>query len=310
MKNDLIPSVTVIIATFNSRRSLNLALESVLAQDFTDYEVWVVGDGCTDNSQEVVHSFGDKRLQWTNLAYNSGGQGAPNNEGIRRARGEYIAYLGHDDLWFPWHLSGLVSFIKKTNADLVHPLSALFSPSGLEYTVGPPGIGRTYEDHFVFPSSWLHHRRVIEDCGGWGDHLKLTRGVDLDFQRRVYLAGKNILFFPRLSLLKFPSALWRTYALDSPPPQSGYIDLMKSDPLNLQHQILMEAATLLARQSNPIIPVRKALREFLRSLRHKIVESYGNDNWPLAQLRFWYVQRMRRRFRNSRGLPPYQPHHP
>lgn len=309
MKNDPIPLVTVIIATFNSSRSLKLTLESVIAQDFTDYEVWIVGDACTDNSEEIVDSFGDTRFQWTNLAHNSGGQGAPNNEGIRRARGEYIAYLGHDDLWFPWHLSGLVSFIQKTNADLVHPLSAMFSPSGLEYTVGPPSIGRTYENHFVFPSSWLHHRRVIEDCGSWGDHLKLPRQVDMDFQRRVYLAGKNILFHPQLSLLKFPSALWRTYALDSRPPQSGYMDLMKSDPLNLQNQILMEAATLLARQSNPRIPFRQALREFLRILRHKIMDSYGNDHWPLAQLRLWYVQRMRRRFRSKRGLPPYRPYH-
>ena len=130
----------------------------------------------------------------------------------------------------------------------------------------------------------------------------------MDFQRRVYLAGKNILFYPRLSLLKFPSALWRTYALDSRPPQSGYIDLMKSDPMDLEHQILMEAATLLARQINPRIPVRQALREFLRSLRHKIMDSYGNDRWPLAQLKLWYVQQMRRRLRNCRGLPPYRPH--
>jgi glycosyltransferase involved in cell wall biosynthesis len=308
MKNDLIPLVTVVIATFNSSRSLKLTLESVLAQDFADYEVWVVGDACTDNSQDIVHSFGDKRLQWKNLSHNSGSQGAPNNEGIRRARGEYIAYLGHDDLWFPWHLSNLISFIQKTNADLVHSLSAMFSPRGLEYTVGPPSIGRTYENHFVFPSSWLHHRRVIEDCGGWGDHLKLPRGVDMDFQRRVHLAGKNILFYPRLSLLKFPSALWRTYALDSRPPQSDYLDLMRSDPADLQHNILMEAATLLARQSNQRIPVRQALRELLRSLCYKIMESYGNDHWPLAQLGFWRIQRKRRRLRNSRGLPPYQPH--
>jgi hypothetical protein len=131
----------------------------------------------------------------------------------------------------------------------------------------------------------------------------------MDFQRRVYLAGKNILFHPQLSLLKFPSALWRTYALDSRPPQSSYIDLMKSNPADLQHQILMEAAILLARQSNPRIPVRQALRELLRSLRNKIMDSYGNDHWPLAQVRFWHVQRMRRKSRNNRGLPPYQPHH-
>lgn len=309
MKNDLIPLVTVVIATFNCSRSLKLTLESVLAQDFTDYEVWVVGDACTDDSQAVVHSFEDKRLQWTNLSQNSGSQGAPNNEGIRRARGEYIAYLGHDDLWFPWHLSGLVSFIQKTEADLVHPLIARFSPEGLENTVGPPGLGMTYEKHFVHPSSWLHNRRIIEDCGNWRDHLKLSDGVDMDFLRRVYLSGKDILFYPKLSLLKSPSALWRTYALDSRPPQSDYLGLMKSNPVNLQYQILIEAATLLARQRpNHRIPVRQALRGLLRSLRQKITDSYGINRWPLGQLRVWRFQRARQRKRNDRGLPPYKPH--
>jgi glycosyltransferase involved in cell wall biosynthesis len=301
------PEVTVIIATYNSSRTLYYTLKSLLNQTFQDFEAWIVGDGCTDDSEKIVMSFSDERLNWFNRKSNSGSQGAPNNEGLRRAKGKFIAYLGHDDLWFPWHLSGLISFIQKTNADLVHPLSAVFSPGGLEYTVGPPSTGRTYENHFVFPSCWLHHRHVIEDCGVWGDHLRLSRGVDMDFQRRVYLAGKQILFYPQLSLLKFPSALWCIYALDSQPPQSHYLYLMKSNPVDLQHEILFEAATLLARQSNIRSSVRQALRELLRSLRYKIMDLYGYDNWLLEQLRFWYHQRKIRQLRNDRGLPPYRP---
>jgi hypothetical protein len=129
----------------------------------------------------------------------------------------------------------------------------------------------------------------------------------MDFQRRVYLAGKQILFYPQLSLLKFPSALWCIYALDSQPPQSHYLYLMKSNPVDLHHEILFEAATLLARQSNIRSSVRQALRELLRSLRYKIMDLYGYDNWLLEQLRFWYHQRKIRQLRNDRGLPPYRP---
>ena len=300
------PLVTVIIATFNSAQTLKLSIESVLAQDFTDYEVWIVGDACTDHSQQVVHSFADKRLHWINLATNSGSQGVPNNEGIRRARGDYIAYLGHDDLWFPWHLSGLVSFIQQTKADLVHPLSAVYSPAGLEYTVGPPGIYRTYKNHFVNPSSWLHHRQLIEDCGFWGDHLPLSRGVDMDFLRRVYLAGKQILFYPRLDLLKFPSGWWGTYAADFHPPQAKYIEAMKSNPLCLEREILIEAATLLARRIHSEIPVRQALVYLFRSLIHLTADFCGPDNWLLERFRFWHFQRHNRIFRKKRGLPPYR----
>ena len=108
------PLISVIMATYNSARTLKKAIASVLAQDFNDYEVWVMGDACRDDSPQVVQAFADRRLKWINLETNSGSQAVPNNEGLRRARGEYIAYLGHDDLWFPWHLSGLLAFIRKT----------------------------------------------------------------------------------------------------------------------------------------------------------------------------------------------------
>jgi len=67
------PQVTVIIATYNSSGMLQLTLQTVLRQDMSDFEVWVVGDGCTDDSERVVASFDDRRLKWTNLARNSGG---------------------------------------------------------------------------------------------------------------------------------------------------------------------------------------------------------------------------------------------
>ncbi len=54
--------VSVIIPTYNSSRTLRMTLESVLAQDFQDFEVQVLGDGCTDDSEAVVAAFGDPRI--------------------------------------------------------------------------------------------------------------------------------------------------------------------------------------------------------------------------------------------------------
>src|SRR5918911_3354227 len=103
--------VTVIIPTYNWSSVLPYSVGSALRQTLTDFEVLVVGDGCTDDSEAVVGSFGDERLRWVNLPTNTGHQSGPNNEGLRRARGELIAYLGHDDLWLPHHLSVLVGGI-------------------------------------------------------------------------------------------------------------------------------------------------------------------------------------------------------
>src|SRR5215216_5001189 len=99
-----LPLVSVVTATYNYSSVLKYAIQSVLWQTYQNFELWVIGDACTDDSEAVVASFGDSRIHWVNLPENSGNQAVPNNEGIARARGKYIAYLGHDDLWYPNHL--------------------------------------------------------------------------------------------------------------------------------------------------------------------------------------------------------------
>src|SRR3954453_5561675 len=101
------PRVTIITATYNYSSVLRYAIKSALEQTFQDFEHWIIGDGCTDDSDEVVRSFNDPRLHWHNLPENVGSQFAPNNKGLELARGEYIAYLGHDDIWHPSHLAKL-----------------------------------------------------------------------------------------------------------------------------------------------------------------------------------------------------------
>ena len=99
----------MIIATYNWATVLPYSIGSVLGQTFTDFELLVIGDGCTDESEAVVTAIADPRVQWTNLPTNSGHQAVPNNDGLRRARGEVVAHLGHDDLWLPRHLEHLVA---------------------------------------------------------------------------------------------------------------------------------------------------------------------------------------------------------
>ncbi len=296
------PLVTVIIATFNSSRTLKIALSSALSQDFSDFEIRVVGDRCTDDSEKVVESFNDKRVHWINLPVNSGSQGVPNNEGIKNARGKFIAYLGHDDIWFPWHLTSLVEFIRKTGADLVHPLSAVFSPEGLEYIVGPPGFGKDYDDHFVTPSCWLHRKEIINECGLWGDHLKLERGVDFDFLRRIHLKGKKIAFYPGLSHLKFPSWLWGTYKKDFDPIQKKYFNKLKTDPLKLEKEIFIEAAIKFSKKKFSQIPLRQDVYEFIKRNIRRLSDLYGREKWPLKNILVQRFQRNRKRFRRKRGL--------
>src|SRR5438552_2111147 len=122
------PIVSIITATYNWSSVLRYAIQSVLWQTCQDFEHLIIGDACTDDSEAVVASFGDARLRWYNLPENSGSQSIPNNQGIEMARGKYIAYLGHDDVWHPRHLEVLVAAMERSGADIAHTMVEVFGP--------------------------------------------------------------------------------------------------------------------------------------------------------------------------------------
>jgi glycosyltransferase involved in cell wall biosynthesis len=93
---------SVVIPTHNRAVLLREALESVFAQQFGDFEVIVVDDGSTDDTELITRSFGKSvRL----VKQENRGPGAARNTGIHGASGDYIVFLDSDDIWFPWTLA-------------------------------------------------------------------------------------------------------------------------------------------------------------------------------------------------------------
>lgn len=93
--------VSVLIPTFNRRDYVVAALDSVLAQDFTDFEIIVVDDGSTDDTADVMRPYAD-RIRYVRTA--NQGPALARNVGMQVARGEYLAYLDSDDLYYPYKL--------------------------------------------------------------------------------------------------------------------------------------------------------------------------------------------------------------
>ena len=295
--------ISVIVATWNSAATLRLALGSLVLQDLSDFEAWIIGDACTDDSEDVVRSFGDARFNWRNLASNSGSQSGPNNEGLRLARGRFVAYLGHDDLWFPWHLSSLLAAARNSDADFVNATCLMLRPDGLHRVTGPIGHGRTHADQYTPPSSWLHRREIASRIGNWRDPATLGCGVDLDFQRRVALAGFSCHESLRISVLKFPSSWWHNYASGQAHPQPGYLRRIEDGPIPLERELLQSVVAQYTREENGARPLPNLRRAAIALLR-RIADGYGRDRWPMSTFMFWRQQRFRRRDRPQRGLPP------
>jgi hypothetical protein len=208
------PRVSVIIATYNWSSVLRYSIESVLAQSFTGFELLVVGDGCTDDSADVVASFGDSRIHWHNLPENSGNQSAPNNEGLRLASGEYAAYLGHDDIWHPQHLALLVRALDETRADFAYTWLQMIGPEtapGRERVrlltgVAPGGIHDP--SMAIPPSSVMHRREAGLAIGGWKDYRTIQLPPDSEFIYRASQQGMRFTSVPELTVFKF-NASWR-----------------------------------------------------------------------------------------------------
>ncbi|HJX30341.1 MAG TPA: glycosyltransferase family 2 protein [Thermodesulfobacteriota bacterium] len=94
------PQVSVIIPTYNRAHLLSRAIKSALDQTFQDFEIIIVDDASTDDTDKLVASFHDSRIRYIQHEKNHGG-GAARNSAIKQAQGDYLAFLDSDDEWLP-----------------------------------------------------------------------------------------------------------------------------------------------------------------------------------------------------------------
>ncbi|EKE14044.1 MAG: glycosyl transferase family protein [uncultured bacterium] len=105
------PLVSVVLASYNHARFIKQAVESVLNQTMSDFELLVFDDGSNDGTPEVVEKIHDKRLRLIKLNLNR--RFHPRNTGIKMAKGKYIAFQNSDDVWLQNKLKQQVEFMEK-----------------------------------------------------------------------------------------------------------------------------------------------------------------------------------------------------
>lgn len=104
------PKVTVLIPVYNRARFIGDAIDSVLAQTFTDFELLLVDDGSSDGSQAIIRGYDDSRIRLIQNPQNLG-IAATRNRGIEAANGEYLAFLDSDDRALPERLAHQVAYL-------------------------------------------------------------------------------------------------------------------------------------------------------------------------------------------------------
>ena len=175
--------VSVIIPTFNRWPMLGEAVDSVLAQTVSDYELIVVDDGSTDGTPLRLRDYGERL---TVLTHSRRGVAAARNLGVSRSAGRYLAFLDSDDLWHPRKLERQLDFMEQNpnveicqtdeiwirNGVRVNPRRKHRKPSG---DIFRPSLDLC----LVSPSAVMMRRELFERVGGFDESFPVCEDYDL-----------------------------------------------------------------------------------------------------------------------------------
>lgn len=195
--------VSIIIPCFNAEQWLTEAIDSCLHQTYPQIEIVVIDDGSTDNSLQIIQSYGD-RIIWE-TGRNQGGNYA-RNRGFALSTGDYIQYLDADDYLFPDKIKKQVEFLEATTADIVYSNLTyqhhLTNGIIVREDANLLGIPAPHEDVLeclliygnLSPSPYLFRRKIIQSSPGWDEGLKASQ--DRDFLISLLLNGAKIAYQP------------------------------------------------------------------------------------------------------------------
>jgi len=122
------PKISIIIPCYNSEQFIDRTIKSVLSQTFSDWELLLIDDHSTDKTKDILEKYAknDTRIKILQTKENSGGPALPKNIGIENAKGEYIAFLDHDDEWLPEKLEKQLAVFENSKDEKLGLVSCYF----------------------------------------------------------------------------------------------------------------------------------------------------------------------------------------
>lgn len=193
------PRVSVIIPTHNHAHFLEECLSSVKAQTYHNYEVIVVNNGSTDNTEEIVHN-----LAWDKLRYHyqadTGSVAGPRNTGIRLAKGKYMAFLDSDDLWYKNKLEKIIAVLENDSSIDIISHDLFISREGKTKRLvkcGPLGkdmVKSLLLRNCLLGSATTVKKSVMLEVGGFDENKDFKHVEDCETWIRIAYLGKKFYF--------------------------------------------------------------------------------------------------------------------
>jgi len=273
---------SAVIPTYNCANKLRCAVESVLAQTFPDYEIWVIDDGSTDDTRAALEPFSNQ----LNYVYQANsGVAAARNRGIECARGDYVAFLDADDRWYPHKLERVAQAVQSNpDVGLYYSQVDFYGRDGSmlwTYRSQDSGV-RNYrtllETDYVMTSSAVVRKSCFAQVGGFD--VELSRCQDWDMWIRIARA------FP---IRLIPETLVAYQYMGAGSLTSAYLRWVEA------HDRVMEKAFAADPQLGPA--VRWRVRSAVAHRKGKIYLAAGDEAAALHEFR----QSVKLRWGNGRS---------
>ena len=191
--------ISVIISTYNRSKLLDKAINSVLNQSYKDFELIVVDDCSTDDTEKVIRKYPVIHLK---TEKNSGSDALPKNLAISKAQGEYVAFLDDDDIWRPDTLKILLRYIE-TGADVAYGDYLIEEGGrmrpGWSIDFNPPLLSKM---NYISMVTAMVKKSALLEVGGFNENLKIFK--DWNLWVRMQKRGFKFLHIPIITAEVFP----------------------------------------------------------------------------------------------------------
>lgn len=259
--------VTVLMPAYNVAGYIREAIDSVLNQTFTDFELLIVNDGSTDDTEKIIRSYPDKRIKLVNRA--NGGVSAALNTGLEEAKGKYIARFDADDICYPFRLEQQYAFMRSHPDYIIIGSDADYVSESGVFLFKYLNIGHTNEEineriniycPFVHSTVFYLKDAVIQ-AGGY--EVKAHSFEDYFLWMRLIKLGKACNFSEPLIKVRFNSS---SVTIDEKDMDPAFVALKKKA---LQTGVITDEEGLILLKSIKKLSVDKKESSYNRMLGKK-----------------------------------------
>ena len=196
------PLVSVVIPTFNHAPLLKRALDSVVAQTYSDWEAIVINNFSTDETIDVVNSFKDNRIRLVNFK-NNGIIAASRNQGIKLAQGKFVAFLDSDDNWYPKKLERCIDHAMHGATLVCHGEIWINSDLSTRAVMYGPVSRADYQSllfrgNCISTSTTFIETELLRSVNGFDESTEIVTAEDYDLWIRLAATKPTTVFIPEI----------------------------------------------------------------------------------------------------------------